>query len=158
VRGIDERVQRSWVAREEEREPVWAPVQKPLARSTVALLSSAAIAMNDDAPFDQELERRDPWRGDPGFRLIPRTATEADVACWHLHIHPEISTTDLDCQLPMRRLAELVEAGEVGASAEQHYSICGYQMDTSLLERQSVPAVIQHMRGQGVDLLLLVPV
>src|SRR5512146_2501335 len=113
----------AWIAREPQREIPWTPLAKPLAECTVALLSTAALARTTDKPFDQEGERRNPWRGDPSFRVLPRGTRTGDVACYHLHINPEHVLRDLDCALPLQRLEDLVAAGEVGAVAPSHYSI-----------------------------------
>ena len=64
-------VMRSWIAREPRREPVWTSLAKPLPESRLAIVSSAAVTLADDEPFDAESERRDPWWGDPSYRRIP---------------------------------------------------------------------------------------
>lgn len=64
---------------------------KPLRECTIALVSTAGIARNDAQPFDQERERRNPWWGDPSYRVIPLGTSEQDVRIYHLHIdrnHP----------------------------------------------------------------------
>jgi hypothetical protein len=64
----------------------------------VALVSSAGIARRDQPPFDQELERRDPWSSDQGWRPIPAGTTAADVGIYHLHIDPASATkTSMVC-------------------------------------------------------------
>ncbi len=160
------RIARSWIER--ERDPgrliPWTPLRKPLSECTVAFVSSAGIAMLDDEPFDQEGERQNPWWGDPSFRVIPRTATENDVRICHLHINPEFALQDLNSVLPLQRLQELVEVGEVGRAADEHYSFMGYILDERELLAQSVPAIIAGLRGkqgfpaQEVDAVVLVPV
>ena len=78
------------VAREERRtrDIPWAPMTKPPVNCTVALLSTAGVARNDDTPFDQDCDRRNPWCGDPGCRAIPLYTTEADVTlrAWILQV------------------------------------------------------------------------
>src|SRR5262249_60710298 len=101
------------------------PLAKRLRECTVAFLSTAGIARNDDRPFDQEGERRDPWWGDPSFRRIPFGTTEKDIRIYHLHIDPRFGEADLDVVLPMRRLAELAGDGVVGRPAPTHYSTTG---------------------------------
>jgi D-proline reductase (dithiol) PrdB len=86
---------------------------KRLSECTVALVSTAAIVRNDDRPFDQEGERRNPWWGDPSFRV---GTSESDVRLYHLHIDPRFGQADLDVVLPMRRLTELAQEGVVFAS------------------------------------------
>jgi len=57
------------------------------------------------------------------------------------------------------RLRELVAEGAVGAIAESHYSIMGYQgNDTTELEGVSAPAIAEAMKSEEVDLALLAPV
>ena len=56
-------------------------------------------------------------------------------------------------------MRELVAAGEVGALADMHYSIMGYQgNDASALENESAPAIARAMAAEQVDLALLAPV
>ena len=147
-----------WIAREAPREIPWTPLQRPLGEATVALVSSGGIALKSDAPFDLEVERRDPWRSDPSFRVLPRTATEEDVEIYHLHIDPSFGRRDLDCVLPLRRLAELEDSGEIGAVAARHYSYMGYTLDPTTLLEESTPAMIRLLREDGVDLVVLVPI
>jgi len=148
---------RAWIDREPRREIPWTPLSKPLAASTVAVLSSAGLAMANDAPFDREGERRNPWWGDPSFRMIPRDATESDVRVYHLHIDNRHTEQDLNCALPLTRLRELEQVGEIGRSAPFHYSTMGYVLDPSELLERSAPEMIRRMRADQVDVVLLAP-
>lgn len=116
---------KAWVNREAGADgPIpWAPMKKPLSECTVALITTAGVARNDDAPFDQDGERRNPWWGDPSYRIIPRSATERDVRLYHMHIDTRFGQQDLDVVLPLRRLDELAREGVVGQSADDHFSI-----------------------------------
>jgi D-proline reductase (dithiol) PrdB len=149
---------KAWIKREPHRQIPWTALRKPLARSTVALISSAAVAMRDDRPFDQDKERRDPWHPDEGYRLIGRDATEHDVRLYHLHINTTFGERDLDCVMPLRRLKELEEAGEIGCSAPTHYSYQGFVLKPRELLEKSAPAMVKRMKAEGVDAALLVPV
>ncbi len=137
----------------------WTPVAKPLAASKLALLSTAGISMRDDRPFDMDFERRNPTRGDPGWRRLRADATAAAIRADHLHIDTGYIERDLNVALPLDRLRALVEAGEVGAMAPSHYSIMGYQgNDPGPLVAQSAPEIAAAMRSEEVDLALLAPV
>ena len=137
----------------------WTPVTKPLSQSKVALLSTAGLSMKGDGPFDMEMERQSPMIGDPSWRALRSDATSATIAANHLHIDTGFIERDLNVALPLDRLRELVDAGEVGALAETHYSTMGYQgNDTTELEQKSAPAIAESLRSEGVDLLLLAPV
>ena len=54
-------VMKAWAARQESGVIPFTRLAKPLRECTVALVSTAGVARNDDRPFDQEGERRDPW-------------------------------------------------------------------------------------------------
>jgi hypothetical protein len=143
--------------RESPREIPWTPLSRPLEESTVALISSAGLALKTDRPFDQEGERQNPWWGDPSYRILPRTATEEDVKLYHLHIHPRLAQQDLNTLLPLQRLLELEERAEIGRSAANHYSFMGYILQPQTLLEKSTPAMIRHMKQDGVNVVVLVP-
>lgn len=150
-------VMKAWAARQEAGVIPFTPLAKPLRECTVALVSTAGIARRDDTPFDQEGERRDPWWGDPSFRLIPLGTTERDIRICHLHIDPRFGEADLDVVLPMRRLAELAREGIVGRPAPNHYSLMGYILEPTVLVERTAPAIAERMRLDGVDAAALVP-
>jgi D-proline reductase (dithiol) PrdB len=151
-------IMKAWAARQEPGEIPFTPMRKLLRECTVALVSTAGIARNDDRPFDQEGERRNPWWGDPSFRRIPFGTTERDIRVHHLHIDPKFGEQDLDVLLPMRRLAELAEQGMVGRVAPTHYSFMGYILDPTALMEQSAPAIAACLHDEHVDAVVLVPV
>jgi D-proline reductase (dithiol) PrdB len=150
-------VMKAWAARQHSSVIPFTPLSKQLSECTVALVSTAAIARNDDRPFDQEGERRNPWWGDPSFRVIPLGTTESDVRLYHLHIDPRFGQADLDVVLPMRRLAELAQEGVVRQPAPRHYSIMGYILEPDVLVGETAPAIAELMRADGVDAAALVP-
>lgn len=148
---------KAWAAREEPGVIPFTPLAKPLCECTIALVSTAGIARNDDRPFDQERERRNPWWGDPSFRLIPLGTTEQEVRIYHLHIDPRFGEADLDVVLPMRRLTELAHDGVVGQAAATHYSLMGYILDPTVLVAETAPTIADRMRADHVDAAALVP-
>ena len=151
-------VMKAWAARQKPGVIPFTPLRRPLSECTVALVSTAGIARNEDKPFDQEGERRNPWWGDPTFRTIPMGTSEHDVRIYHLHIDPRFGQADLDVVLPMRRLSELVGEGMVGRAAPTHYSIMGYILEPTELMEKTAPAIAERMRAEGVDAAALVPV
>jgi D-proline reductase (dithiol) PrdB len=152
------RIVRAFVARETFATIPWTPLPRPLSACRVALVSSAAVRLRDDQPFDQQGERRDPWWGDPSFRVLPSTAATGQVAIDHLHIDTGYGLADLDTILPLTRLAELRDQGVVGEVAPSHYGFMGYTLRPRKLVEQSAPAMARRMRDEGVDAAALVPV
>ena len=150
-------VMKAWAAREEPGLIPFTPLAKSLRECTVALVSTAGVARNDDRPFDQAGERRNPWWGDPSFRAIPIGTTEKDVRLYHLHIDPRFGEADLDVVLPMRRLVELWKEGFVGRPAPTHYSTMGYILEPKELVEKTAPAMAERMRVECVDVAALVP-
>jgi hypothetical protein len=148
----------AWTDREPEREIPWAPLEKPLSEARVALVSTAALALNDDEPFDQEGERKNPWWGDPSFRVLPAGTRTGQAKSWHMHIDTSVPDEDLDSVMPLARLAELAERGFIGSSAPSHYSFMGYILKPQELLEGSVPAMIERLKQEEVDAVLLVPV
>jgi D-proline reductase (dithiol) PrdB len=137
----------------------WARAAKPLSEARVALLTTAGVSMRGDAPFDMDGERERPTWGDPSWRRVAATATVDQVEVNHLHIDTGYIERDLNVALPVDRLRERVAAGEVGASADTHYSIMGYQgASSAALENESAPEIAEAMLSEEVDYALLAPV
>jgi D-proline reductase (dithiol) PrdB len=157
VDGVTRRLIQTWIKMEEPRPIPWTSLSRPLSECKVALLSSGGIALKDDEPFDQEGERRNPWWGDPSHRIIPKAASEKDLEIYHLHIDPAFARRDINCLLPIQRLNELGESGEIGEAAESHYSIMGYLPKPDEMLEKSVPAIIQRLKDEQVDVLILIP-
>jgi D-proline reductase (dithiol) PrdB len=156
---LTRKLMRAWTEREQPPTSIpWTPLRKPLQESTVAFVSSAGIALVGDTPFDQEHERRDPWWGDPTYRLIPRNARTSDLRLYHLHIDRSFGEQDINCVLPLDRLAELQKQGVIGRSADTHYSFMGYLLRPREFLETSVPPMIDRMHAEHVDVVLLAPV
>lgn len=147
----------AWIGLEAPRDIPWTPLSRPLQESTVALVSSAGLALKTDRPFDQDGERRNPWWGDPSYRILPRTITGEDVKLYHLHIDPRLAEQDLNTLFPLQRLLELEERGEIGRAAARHYSFMGYILQPRTLLEESTPAMIRYMKQDGVNAVILVP-
>jgi D-proline reductase (dithiol) PrdB len=145
-----------------EAAPVWAPFEKRLAESRIALLTSAGIYLKRSQPtFDLEREQTHPEWGDPTWRAIPASTQAADLGVAHLHINDEDLLADPEIALPKRLLERLAGEGEgvIGEAVAEHVSVMGYQ-DRSLQDWRSTtaPQLVAHLEGQGADGLILAPV
>lgn len=132
----------------------WAPLKKPLAECTVAVLTTAGLYLRDSQPpFDAaNIE------GDWTFRALPADASPADLGIAHDHYPHEAAEADLNAVYPLDRLRELVAEGRIGALAGQHYSISGYCTRADLVVEKSAPELVASLAAAGVDVVLHVPV
>ena len=157
ITGITKRMVKTWAGMEKPREIPWTPLAKKLSDCTVATIVTAGMALKSDKPFDQEGERRNPWWGDPSYRVIPCSVTERDVSFYHMHINPAYALRDLNSMVPLGRLQELEQTGAIGHTAPRHYSIMGYILRPEELLTQTVPAIIRDLREEHADVVVLVP-
>jgi D-proline reductase (dithiol) PrdB len=133
----------------------WTRPAHPLAASRVALVSSAGLTLPDQEPFDP-----DRVGGDPSFRLIPAAADVSalgDSQRSSYYDHRGVQT-DPNLAMPLDRLHELAAYGRIGSVAPRHVSLMGSITVTGPLIRRTAPAIASLLRGDGVDVALLVPV
>lgn len=156
--GVPKQIMKHWAALGGRRQIPWSPLPKPMSRCTVSIASSAGVARKTDEPFDQEIERRDPWSSDPSYRILGRATVTDDVRVYHLHINTSFAQQDLNCVMPLERLSQLEAQGEITHSAPSHYSYMGYTLRPDVLLRHAVPGIIRRLRQEQVDAVVLVPV
>jgi D-proline reductase (dithiol) PrdB len=142
-----------------EHEPVWAPFEKRLQESRIALLTSAGLFVKTTQPsFDLERERAHPEWGDPSWRAMPAAVDATDLGVAHLHINDEDVLADPEIALPSLLLEQLATERVIGRAAAEHISVMGYQ-ERSLAgwKDKTAGEVVAHLRSQGVDGLILAP-
>lgn len=120
--AISKRAMKRWASLPAEIPIPWTPLATSLSKCAVSLISSAALALKTDHPFDPKIEERNPCFSDPSYRVLPRAVRTGDVRVCHLHTNPAYAEQDLNSVLLVERLDELVELSEIGASAPSHYS------------------------------------
>lgn len=133
--GLDDR--RPWV------EP------KPLAERRIAILSTAALNLRSDAVFQ---------RSEPSYRVIPGDVDPADLLMSHTSVNFDRTgfQQDVNVCFPIERLRELADEGVIGSVAGYHYTVIGGLHPKDL--EPSVRAIAQHMKADGTDTVLLVPI
>lgn len=156
--AISKRAMKRWAELPAESKVPWTPLRKPLSDCTVALVSSAALSARSDAPFDLEIERRDPWFSDPSCRVLSHTVRTGGVEVSHLHINPAFIERDLNSALPLERLEDLAATRDIAAAAPSHYSFMGYTLRPQALLDETVPQIVRQLREEHVDVVVLVPV
>jgi D-proline reductase (dithiol) PrdB len=130
----------------------WAPMRKPLAESTIALVSTAGVHLKNQ-PVHNLLDAH----GDPSFREIPGATQASDIAVDHSHYDTTDANADPNCVFPIDRLHELAEAGIVGAVAPMNYGFMGFIPNGRLLRDTTAPIVAERLFNQGTDAVVLTP-
>ena len=133
------------------------PLQKPLDEARVALVTSAGISVKTDSPFDMEREKKEPTQGDPSSRMIPHSVAVNDFEVNHLHINARPIIEDINVILPVNRMAELAEEGVIGDLAPTAYSFYGFQWYRRDFLEEGIAPMIDQMKAESVDAVLLTP-
>lgn len=149
---------RRWPA--ERLEPIpWTRLPEPLSELTLGLVTTAGLYVEDaDRPFDAERERREPMWGDPSWRAIPREVAREGIGASHLHVNNAFVRRDINVALPLDPAEEAVAEGALGEVAETHYSLMGFQLDTTAWEQRYVPQVAERLQAEGTHVALITPV
>ena len=140
--------------------PVWAPFEKRLAEAQIALLTSAGLYLDgEQEPFDGDREKAEPTWGDPTHRVLPSSLDRSRLGMMHLHLNHEDVLADPEIALPLGGLAALATEGRVGSVGPRHVSVMGYQQaGLEVWRHETVPAIVELLRDQGTDGLILAPV
>ena len=146
----------------EPRSPIpWTPLELPLDELKLGLVTSGGMYVKEEqSPFDLEREREQPTWGDPSYREIPHSVETDDIGVSHLHLNTKDIEQDFNILLPIHRLQELLEQGQIGAAATIHYSFMGYQghpPDTQAWEQDFAPRVAVKLINEGVHAVILTP-
>lgn len=140
--------------------PVWAPFEKRLAEAQIAVLTSAGLYLEgEQPPFDGEREKAEPTWGDPTHRVLPAALDGRPLGMMHLHVNSDDVLADPEIALPLGGLIQLVDEQRVGAVAPSHFSVMGYQQaGLEVWRRETAPAIVELLRDEGTDGLILAPV
>lgn len=130
----------------------WAPLRKPLAECSIALVSTAGVHLKSQPAHDVLNPH-----GDASFREIPCDTQASDLAVDHLHYDTSDANADPNCVFPIDRLRELVGMGIVGSIAPMHFGFMGFIPDGRLLRDTTAPIVADRLLAQGTDAVLLTP-
>ena len=123
---------------------------KSVARSKVALVTTSGIHRRSDPPFRPGIAE---------YRLLPDDVDFGELVMTHVSANFDRSAfqQDPNVMMPIERLRELADAGEVGEVARWHYGFMGAVPNVMMLEEVGVE-VGELMRRDGVDAAVLIPV
>jgi len=113
------------------------------------MISTAALQHRDDKPF---------MLGTGDYRVIADDTPANDLVMAHVSTNFDRSgfEQDLNVVLPLDRMHEMAEAGEIGSVARFHYAFMG---STDPVEMEDAArAMAGHLKADGVDSCILLPV
>jgi len=154
IPSIGERFAAGFSAERQDDRVPWAPVRKPLAASTVALVTTAGVHHRDQPAFDMH-----DHEGDASFRELDLERPLDTLMITHDHYDHADADRDLNVVFPVERLRELAAAGEIGGVARLAYGFMGHITGAHLetLKRRSAPEVAARLKRARVDAVLLAP-
>ena len=131
------------------------PLAKPLARSTVALITTAAPFQPDKgnqgpgAPYNAAAKFYTVYSGD--------TALDHDVRISHVAIdRRHTSMEDSGCWFPLPLMRELASRGRIGKLAKRFHGAPTNRSQPHTIEVDA-PELLKRCREDGVDAVVLVP-
>jgi len=131
------------------------PLRKALSKCTVAVVTTAGLSLPNQPPFDVSVKM-----GDSSFREFPGDISpqllEMNHRSWSFDQTGVLR--DRNLVMPLDRLREMQQRGEIAAIAPYHYSFMGSIVGPSKLMKQSAPEVAHRLVRDGVDVVLLTPV
>ena len=125
------------------------PIAGPaLDQRRIAIVSTAGLMHRDDKPFSL---------GAVDYRILD-TESVQDIMMSHISTNFDRSgfSQDHNIALPLDRLAEKAEQGEIGSVARYHYSFMGATEPEKM--QPAAEQLAKNLRGDEVDGLILIPV
>lgn len=131
----------------------WTPLTRPLAESTIALVSTCGLYQLDvHLPFAA-------WHdlGDPSFRAIHVDTPPQRLRVAHSHYDHKHVAADFNVAFPVAHFNYLVEQGIIGRLYPWLYSFMGYLPQVQQLVQETAPTVARRFRADEVHAAFLTP-
>ena len=128
----------------------FAPLEKPLRQTVLALVTTAGLHVRGDKPFAS---------GDQSYRVIPSDTPVADILQTHTSIGFDRTPfyRDINVTFPADRLRELADRGVIGGVSKNYYSFMGAQGNPKLILEQTGPEVARLLLEEGAGAAFLTP-
>lgn len=136
----------------------WQPgarLEQPLSSARLALVTTAALHLPDQPPFDSSVKG-----GDVAFRIIPSDTDPQTLRISHKSdaFDPEGIEADRNLAFPLERLNQLQDEGTIGSVNYRHFSFMGSITAPDRLISKTAPKVARLLSEDQVSAVLLTPV
>tara|TARA_Y100001968_G_C19159252_1_gene619982 strand:- start:2 stop:439 length:438 start_codon:yes stop_codon:yes gene_type:complete len=127
-------------------DPAWTNPSSSHERR-VSIVTTAAVSRRGDKPFSWLAKDHRVFNKNDRDLVMTHVAVEFDRSAWQ---------QDLNVIIPLDRLEEMANDGEIGSVADDHYSFMG-AADPVTMEK-SAREVAAKMKQEGVDTVFLIPI
>jgi len=142
-------VGRRFISELEMSAPDELPWTKPLPtdKRRIAIVSTAAVSKRGERPFSWLARDHRVINKDDRDLVMTHVAVEYDRTGWQ---------QDVNTIIPLDRLSEMEQSGEIGSVANEHYTFMGAADPVDMLKSAAVAA--DNMKQDNVNTVFLIPV
>ena len=133
----------------------FARLAKPASQTRFGLITTGGYSIEGE----QEPMRPFPNLGGdtPQVREIPLDVDQSKLVIHHPGYDHRFAEEDVNVNLPLDRLREMVDAGEIGSVAPTTHVLMGLVVDVAPLLQETIPQLLERLRSEGAEAALLVP-
>jgi hypothetical protein len=145
----------------------FTPLSKPVSQTTMGLLTSSGhfVEGDDPQPFgvenmsQKEAEERigEFIKSPPQLSTIPIDIPKEKLRVRHGGYDTRAAKLNPNCVLPIDRMKEMADSGQIGNFHLQVYSFVGATAQTPLI-KETAPAWAEMLQAESVEGVVLVPV
>lgn len=130
-------------------------LEKPASQTRFGLVTTGGYSIEGE----QEPVGAGPRFGDetPDLRIIAPGVDRSKLRIDHFGYDHRFAEEDINVNLPLDRLSELADSGEIGSFASETAVLMGLQPNVEPLIRDLVPELVSRFRSDSVEAALLVP-
>lgn len=130
--------------------PPFAPLQKSIEESSLALLASGGIYRLGQRAFH--------FKDDASYRIIDTNVPTDELRITHFAYDVRDARSDPNVVFPLETLRGAVREGRLGALTPQALTFMGGIYSARKVREELAPALVQNVLDQRADIALLVPV
>ena len=135
---------------ESQNAPAWTRLTKPLSDSKVGLICTGGIYAAGQTAFH--------FKDDTTYRTIPTDVDVEDLRATHFAYDLTDARKDINVVFPVEQLRTMVDEGVIDSIAPDAYTLMGGIYSTRRVREELIPALVDRVLADEVDVVLLVPV